>query len=113
MGNRDENVYDDEPSSDRKSRDDAPRKKFFSGVTKIFDNKNKRTIVVEFSPDTKEEMELLSNLVSEQRDYPTLDRCITMCQSAVIRARVLLGQQYVGHIFADGSVDKKVSELLT
>lgn len=106
-----ENVYDDDSGS-REKRDEAPRKRQFSGVTKIYDNKNKRTIVVEFSPDDGVEMGRLCDLVSEERDYPTLDRCISMCREAGIRARVLLGQQYVGHIYDDGSTDKEVSRLL-
>ncbi len=112
MGNRrDSGTEEQEERSDRRD-EERPQRRGFSGTTKIFDNRNKRTIVVEFSPDTTEQMKDLDRLVSDQRDSPSVDRCIMLCQEAGIRARVLVGGQYIGHIYDDGTCDRGVQNLL-
>jgi hypothetical protein len=109
MGRRED---DDFESDDRRSDEDRPRKRQFSGVTKFFDNRAKTLIIVEYSPDSQEEFDLLADTVAQQTGSPTLDRIVQLCQEVGVRARVLKAGQYVGHIFADGSLDREVQRLL-
>lgn len=109
MGER----YADETSDRRGNRDDdRPKKRVYNGVTKFKDLNSGKFLIIEFSPDNTEEMNYLSDLVFSQQDSPSLRRCVELCREAAVRARVMVAGQYIGHIFADGSCDRGVQNLL-
>ncbi len=110
MSRREENVYDDDNGNER--REDPRPRHTFQGMIKMYEARQKRTYMIEFMPDTTEQLAEIGRMLGDRAkpdargDSPDLNRVRDVCRTLEVRARVLLQSgQYLGHVWSDGSLD--------